>query len=900
VSPQCVGRETELAHIEHQLAMAIADHGHVLLITGEAGVGKTFLVEQFIGLAEDRYPDIQVARGQCSERFGRGEGYLPFIEALGALLSGRKDASARQKILEIALDTAPSWLEAIPAVGQALRASYETAQAARERFGGHAKQLSAPDREHVLQEYAGVLTRLSEDRPILLFLDDLQWSDGASVDLLVHLSRRIGGNAILIAGTYRPSDVAVGRGGEPHPLKKAVLDMRRYSVCHEIALERLGRRDCQALVSSEFANNTFPGSFIDLLYEHSEGNALFITETLHLLREKGLIQQRDGAWHLARSARDLPVPSSVESVVSLRIDRLGADVRKALRYASAEGERFLSTVLAEVLQTDELELEERLAIAEHVHRLIASTGAVEFGWDLSTVYEFTHTLFRETLYEHLAPKERVLLHRRTGLALEELYGDAAPEIASELAVHFREGRLFDKAFEYSLAAARRAKRLYAVQEAIDHFQQARKHLERVEGTREQRLVIAEGLADMLSLQASYDLALAHLERARDLIEDTDRMPEPLARLCRKTGMLHERKGAYEEAFAWLERGLGLLDGDGSLEGARIRLTGAGIHSRQGSHQSALDWCRAGLDTARRESSQIEVAHGTYLLGTIHWHLGHIDAMVACSRKSLDLYESLGDLAGQAKTLHNLGIACTESGAWRAALKHFRHAIELENRMGDVHAVAKTTNSLGVLMLHRGETSAAAKAYRRCLDIWKGIDFPIGIALVYSNLSEVCMARQEWEKALRYLHRSEEILQEIESDLFLPEVYRRQALVHLNTDDLAQAKQCVDRSLALANDLDMTMEKGISLRVSGAVHRLSREWEQAENALVQSAEILHEQGNQYQMAETLYQIGKLYLDVTRADDRDATAKAASALESARIIFEKLGAKHALASVKETLR
>ena len=897
-----VGREPELEQLESYLKAAIVGQGQTVLVTGEAGIGKTFLIERFLALTAERYPQVRIAQGRCTELFGQGAGYLPFIEALSMLLTGKDQKSVREKVLAVVSDTAPSWLEAVPVVGQALRASFETAQAARTQFGpGAATRVTAPDQERMLQEYAGVLTRLAQESPLLLFLDDLHWSDTASVDLLVHLSRRIRGSPILILGTYRPSDVDVGRDGRPHPLRKAVQEMHRYNACQEMPLDRLARHECATLIAAEFPDNDFPTSFLDFLFRQSGGTALFITEMLRFLREQGLVRRRNGSWHLMQSVESVPLPRSVESIVVMRIDRLEADLRRSLQYASVEGERFLSISLAKVLGVDELDLEEWLGVAERVHRFIRTVGELEIGWELATVCQFAHVLFQRTLYDGLQPRQRVLLHRRTGLALEELYGQAADKIASQLALHFTEGRVFDKALDYSLVAAREAQRLYAAREAIGHYGRAQSLLERVGGgDHEQQLAIEEGLGDMRTMLAEHDAALAHYERARSLLAAVPEASERLTGLCRKTAMLHERKGEYDTAFQWLEQGLTALDGEATLETARIRLAGAGIYSRQGKHRQALEWCELALEVAGQAEGQTELAHGTYLLGTIHWHLGHLPDLIACAQRSLDLYEEMGDLVGQAKTLHNLGIAYTESGDWMAAKRHFQRAIELEERLGNVHGVAKVTNSLGIILFYQGTLDAAARAYRKCLDIWEAIGFPIGVALSWSNLGEVCIERGEWGQALDYLERSQRRFEEIESELFLPEVYRRLAVVHLGLGQFEEARQLGERSVALAAELDMGLEKGISLCVMGQVHLAGEEWEQAEGVLTASLNILKEQDNRYRMGETLYHLGRLYRALARAGDPGAAAKAESALGRARAIFEELGAERDLAKVKEVLK
>jgi adenylate cyclase len=897
-----VGREPELEQLEGYLKAAIAGQGQTVLVSGEAGIGKTFLMERFLALTAERYPQVRIAQGQCSELFSQGEGYLPFIEALGMLLVGKDQKSVREKVLTIVSDTGPSWLGAIPVVGKWLKVSVQTAQAVRTEFGpGPAAQVTAPDRERMLQEYVGVLTRLAQDSPLLLFLDDLQWSDTASVDLLVHLSRRIRGSPILILGTYRPSDVDVGHDGQPHPLRKAILEMHRYNACQEMPLARLERQDCAALITAEFPDNDFSTSFLDFLFRHSEGNALFIMEMLRFLRDQGLVQRRNGTWHLMQSVESVQVPRSVESIVTMRIDRLEADLRRSLQYASVQSERFLSIPLAKVLEMDELDLEEWLGAAERVHRFIRTEGDLEIGWELTTVYEFAHVLFQKLLYDGLQPRQRLLLHRRTGLALEELYGQEADEIASQLALHFTEGRVFDKALDYSLAAGREAQRLYAAHEAIAHYERAQSLLERVGGgDHEQQLSIEEGLGDMRAMLAEHDAALAHYEQARSLLAAVPEASERLAGLCRKTAMLYERKGQYDTAFRWLEQGLSVLAGDATLETARIRLAGTGIYQRQGKHRHSLEWCELALEMARQVGGQAELAHGTYLLGNIHWRLGDNAEALACAQRSLALYEEMGDLVGQAKVLNNLGITYMESGHWAAALGHYRRAIELEEQLGDVHGVAKVTNNQGIVLLWQGDLDAAAHAYQKSMDIWEAIGFPIGVALSWSNMGQVCAERGEWEQALDYLQRSQRRFEEIKSELFLPEVTRRLAVVHLGLGQLEEARQLGERSVALATELGMGLEKGISLRVMGQVHLAFEEWEQAEEALTASLSILEEQDNRYRMGETLSHLGRLYLARARSGDPEATAKASSALERAEAIFEELGAERDLTKVKEVFK
>jgi tetratricopeptide (TPR) repeat protein len=300
-----------------------------------------------------------------------------------------------------------------------------------------------------------------------------------------------------------------------------------------------------------------------------------------------------------------------------------------------------------------------------------------------------------------------------------------------------------------------------------------------------------------------------------------------------------------------------------------------------------------------------LAHATYLLGTIHGHLGRFEDAITCARQSLTLYEELGDPAGQIKALNNLGAASRGLDDWPAAIDYYRRGSELAEKIGDVNSVAIVTHNLGNILLQQGNLGMAVRCYERSRGIWEAIGFPFGVAASWSGLGKAYAECSEWERALDCLKRSERQFKEIASDHFLPEVYRRQAVVHLNTGQLEVARELVDQSLALATKLDVALERGMSLRVSGQINLARGAWEEAEAALRESLEILQEQRNRYQMAETLVQLGRLYRAEAEAWDRaDAAragvAKAELVLAQAREVFEDLGAKRALARLEEAIK
>ena len=349
--------------------------------------------------------------------------------------------------------------------------------------GGKPREATGPggsgiEQSHIFEQYANVLGKLSEKRPLLLVLDDLQWADAASVALLFRLGRRIGGDRILLVGTYRPEEVAIGRGGERHPLDKVLAEFKRYYGDIWVDLHRAeeveGQRFVSALLDTE--PNQLGEAFRQKLYQHTGGQPLFIVELLRTMQERGdLVQDKQGRW-LETPALDWNLlPERVEGVIEERIGRLEQELRQMLTVGSVEGEDFTAEVVARVQAADVRGLVQRLGgELERQHRLVRAQGIRRLdpaGQRLS-LYRFQHNLFRTYLYAGLDEAERTYLHEDVGNALEELYGDRADEIVVQLALHFEEAGVGDKARLYLRRAGEQAAARFANYEAIAYFSRA--------------------------------------------------------------------------------------------------------------------------------------------------------------------------------------------------------------------------------------------------------------------------------------------------------------------------------------------------------------------------------------------------------------------------------------------
>jgi tetratricopeptide (TPR) repeat protein/predicted Ser/Thr protein kinase len=491
--PVFVAREEELTKLDELLEASLAGRGRVVFVTGEAGSGKTALVNEFVRRAQETRAELVVAGGNCNAHTGIGDPYLPFREVLSLLTGDVEDRWAAGAIssdqatrlwhtlphsVRALVESGPDLIDAfVPGRALVERAqSYTTGRtrwlAKLQEIVEHKASLpvaSSPMQTVLFEQYSRLLQSLSREKSVLLTLDDLQWADPGSIGLLLHMVPRIEAARILVLGAYRSDEVALGRDGERHPLKPVVNDCKAKFGDIEVEVGRSRDREfVDAYLDTE--PNRFGGAFRDAFYQHTEGHSLFTVETLRGMKEQGaLVQVEEGRW--VEGVVDWKkLPTRVEAMIGERIERLPESLRKVLTVASIEGEYFTGEVLAGVQKADEREMVHLLSgELDKRHHLVRAQGIRRDGGTRLSQYRFRHILFQKYLYNSLDEVERAHLHEDVGTALETLYGEKTEEIAVHLARHFVEAGITDRAILYLQKAGERAVRMNASQEAITHF-----------------------------------------------------------------------------------------------------------------------------------------------------------------------------------------------------------------------------------------------------------------------------------------------------------------------------------------------------------------------------------------------------------------------------------------------
>ncbi len=307
---------------------------------------------------------------------------------------------------------------------------------------------------------------LSRRRPLLLVLEDLHWADDGTISLLCHLCQRIDGYPVMVAGSYRPGDLPRGLESARHELQRKFGDF-------EVPVGRTEARDfVDALIDA--VPNLLDEEFREALYRQTRGHPLFTVELLRDLRDRGILaQDSEGLYFVARQLDWDALPVRVEAVIGERIGRLPERLQRILRVASVEGEDLTAELVARIEGIDEREVIRLLSEeADKRHQLVRALDVRRSGSQRLSVYRFRHILFQRYLYQSLDRVERSYLHESVGTTLEAVLGEKADDTSVQLAHHFQEAGLVERAFHYLTLSGHKARHAYAGQEAKGFYTKA--------------------------------------------------------------------------------------------------------------------------------------------------------------------------------------------------------------------------------------------------------------------------------------------------------------------------------------------------------------------------------------------------------------------------------------------
>lgn len=445
-----VGRTEQMTTLLQWYATACEGQRQIGFIVGEAGMGKTTLVDAFVAQVATEGA-VWIGHGQCIDQFGTGEAYLPILEALGRLCRGPQGSY----VLAWLRQQAPSWLAQMPTL---------LPVAEREAVLELAGQATQP---RMLRELAEALESLTSEQPLLLVLEDVHWSDTATLEWLSYVARRRDPARLLVLATYRPAaarDMA-------HSVDGLAQDLLVHRQGAMLRVEALSAPEVAQYVAGRFGAGTLVERLAAALHQRTQGHPLFLTTTVTDWQRRGILRHGLEGWDVTATldAATVDVPETLRHLIEQQFAQLSTTAQAVVAAASVAGVEFSAAALAAGVGVLADEVDAQCAILARHGQFLRVSGTAT--WPDGTVtgrYGFGHALYQEVIYAGLPVSTRVRLHAHIGARLEQGYGEQAREIATELAVHFVQGRDTPRALQYLQHAAENARQRHANREVIAH------------------------------------------------------------------------------------------------------------------------------------------------------------------------------------------------------------------------------------------------------------------------------------------------------------------------------------------------------------------------------------------------------------------------------------------------
>jgi tetratricopeptide (TPR) repeat protein len=442
-----VGRDELLVEFAMRFRQARAGERQAVFVGGEAGIGKTTLVEQFLSMTLAA-SNLAVAEGHCIEGFAGAEPYYPILEALRGMCNGNE----RTRVTHALSEFAPSWQAQIP--------EHVTLEQ-RSKLPDPA----APD-ARMVREACGLFEALAAEQPLVLVLEDLHWADFATIDFISALCRRRSSAQLLLIGTYRSE----GFETTGHPLQQAIRDLALRRYCSEMELAPLSEVATAVLLNGGGKPTEDSVEFARFIRKHTGGNPLFMRETLEFLVQREDVARTSSGWQLLASMATLAskIPPTLQKAIETRIEGMPADWRQVLEAASVAGLTFDPSMSARAAGMDEQAFEAVCEAISRKTRIIQRDELLILPDNVSVrTYAFNHAVYRQVLYDRIGLSRRTQLHRAIADRLEEIYPpDRRSDLAMSLAQHLASARDWSRALGYLRSALRVATVRYARRDVL--------------------------------------------------------------------------------------------------------------------------------------------------------------------------------------------------------------------------------------------------------------------------------------------------------------------------------------------------------------------------------------------------------------------------------------------------
>ncbi len=893
---QMVGRVSEITQLQQRWAQALQGHGRLALLSGEPGIGKTRLANELVAYAQ--LSGAAILHGGCYE-YEATTPYLPFVEALREWVHQQDGAAVRALIGSTA--------------GELVRLAPEI-ESKMGRVPPNPTLTASEERLRLFDNVTRFLQNLAKERGLLLFIDDLHWADQSSLSLLAYVIRNLRNERVLILAAYREAEL-----DRKHPLAAALVEWNRERIATRITVGRLTLEETSTLLAALFEQESISEELARAVYRETEGNPFFIEEVVKALIEQGQIYRENNRWE-RKEVSELAIPQSVKEAIGRRLNRLSESTLEVLHAAAALGKDFEYAELAAIELMSEDRLLDALDEASTAQLVQVKNGEG---------YAFTHDKIREVLYEEINPIRRKRLHQRIGEALEAQFRQGNQAYTQELAYHYTEGGDLARSLRFSILAAEKASRLFALDDAIYYYEIALEAAERL-GQSERLASIYTSTGEIYSQRGQVNQSVQAFQRAMALQEDPEEcgaikarmgsvyasagdarglalIEEALQELNPVTqadevalatamiGRYYHYRCLHWQAIEYLERARLIAEPLGHPDTVgQIYAFLAGAHQHLTRFADSMAWAWKNVELGRQKNNPINESFGYEFLAEDYSALGDWAATLQYANRDREIGETIGAQDRVAWGTYCQAVAKHGLGNLASAEKDARATRLLSENIGDTRLRILAGGIIVQILSDLGRAEEAGELGEQVLQEADELQHAYLQMIARHCNAYSLLLQDQTERALELYLQAEQLAGSTEN-LWMPMNYQpwlAQAL--FDAHRIEEARKMMDHSLRLARNAGARFDEALALRVEAQLLAARGGWEAALSSAKDSIDILEQTGSRLEVGRSILFRGQI--QHKRGDPPAARADWVQAEE----IFTSLGALPAAQKARKLLR
>ncbi len=792
-----IGREGDLELFYDKVLALQKGKGGMGLVLGEPGVGKSRLWTELKAQINRRPSPITVFESSCLS-YGTAMPYWPFIQILQTIFNVQDTDGPeviKDKLLKKTRALFPDgWDRIVPYIGYLFSVRFE------DELDEKVRHLEPQDlRLQILLSIRDLLLALAKHQPLLIVIDDYQWTDHASLELLEFILNNPAGSEVaesflpmLVVGLAR-----IEKDREFWPSKQRIqasLDKHFW----EITLLPFDYESSDKLIRNLLTLYEMPEEFKNEIIDRAGGNPYYLEEILRSLVDRKIIACDLGIWNLTKDISGIEIPNTIQTVILSRADRLAKEERDVLERASVIGRLFFEPVLVGLTGIDHLALNMHLACLEDLEYITLSKKGSQ------SEYIFKHPLIQEVIYDSL-PRERLVeLHRQVALSIEKVFANSISNFTELLSYQYFMAEDWVKAYDYSMRSAKKAKETFLSKDALRFYDRALNSIRVSEQADRQTLVrkamqTIKEKVEVMHLIGENEPALAEIKKGLFIAEkigDKRARADYLFLMSDVYGAI----SAYDQMLTSSKESYAIYQEINDLRGQAESLNNVGVvYDNLGNYDQALDHYSQALrihaDINDRKGAAI--CHNN--IGHLHNNLGNYEKALDCYDKALVILENIGDRKGVAIAIDNIGAINGVQGDYAKALEYHHKSLEIKEEIGDRWGETVSLNNIGYIYGVQGDYAKALEHHNRSLKIKGEIDDLWGATGSLNNIASIYSILGDYVTALNYYNQSLSISGKI--GYFASKAVSLNGIARLYAaqENFAKARECLIEAQNIVKD-----------------------------------------------------------------------------------------------------